>query len=732
MSRRLSRAALVGFVGAALLAAPSLAYAASEPPAPVLGAAPLPSDVPRPAPAPTGGEVAGPTLAPTANSVAGLLDTGRRRPVTGLYDSVWNAASPAVGFTGSIGGCTPGTTAAAFRAAVIKRVNAYRRLAGSPADITENSTLSTQAQAAALMMAANQELSHTPPATWKCYTGTGSDAAGKSDLFLGVSDVTTVDGYMYDPFSNNAEAGHRWWILRPSGRQMGVGSTNGSAWYDKANALLVNDDNWTDRSVRSADGMLTWPSPGFLPYELVPMRWSFLVPNGSYTGASVSMTINGVAQPVVVDVRGGGFGQLVFHRKSQDVNAWTQMAAPGSDQVIRVTVSGVKVGSVTKTYSYVTVVYDPANPKNVYRGDLAADSTQVVQVGGEGGVASGAGAAFLNVTVTDTTASGFLTLWPCSATRPTTSSLNFRAGQTVANAALSALDSSGRVCVYVSSGADVVLDVGGQASSTAGGRYRALPAPDRVLDTRSPSGGGVIAAGTTRVVPLTGSEGGYVLPADATGVVATVTAIAPGAAGYVTAYPCDATRPATSTVNAAASAAVANAATVKLAADGTVCLYASQDTHVVLDVEGAVVPATSSGSLVNPMTPVRLLDTRKAGSGGALAPLVTRRIQVTGVAGMPSSAAAVAANLTAVAPAGNGWLVAWPCGTRPTASNVNYGRGQTIAGQVTVGLDASGGFCLASSARADVVVDVTGSYRSSGSQIGTLTPARILDTRTDD
>jgi uncharacterized protein YkwD len=735
MSRHLSRVALVGVASALLVAGPALAYAAAEHPAPTLGSAPLPVGLPDPSAATAAtpaGPAAGPGLTPDVNTVAGLLDTGRRRPVSSLYDSMWTGSSPAVGFTGSISGCTPGTTAAAFRAAVIARVNAYRRLAGAPADITESSALSSQAQAAALMMAANQQLSHDPPSSWRCYTTTGHDAAGRSDLFLGVSDAATVDGYMYDPFSNNTQAGHRWWVLRPSGRQMGVGSTGGSNWYQKANALLVNDGASAARAVRSPDGMLTWPSPGFLPYELVPMRWSFLVPGGSYSTAKVSMTIDGKAEPVVVDVRDGGFGQLVFHRRSQDVNAWTQMAKPSSDRVVRVTVSGVKVGGIAKTYSYVTVIYDPANANNVYRGDLAAGATAIVQVSGLGGVSSGAAAAYLNVTVTNATSTGYLTLWPCSAARPTASTVNFRPGKAIANAALSALDSSGRVCVYVSSTANVIIDVGGQAASGAAGRYRALSAPVRVLDTRKPGGGGIVAAGTTRAVHLTGSAGDFILPAGATGVVATVTSVGVGKAGYLTAYPCDDTRPLASTLNTKAVGAIANSATVKLAADGTVCLFSRQDSQVILDVQGAVVPSGASGSLVTAMTPRRILDTRRRGSGGTFTSMVTRRIQVTGTTGMPSSAAAVVANLTAVAPRANGWLVAWPCGARPTASNVNYVKGETIAGQVSVGLDASGGFCIATSTTTHVVVDITGSYRSSGTTIGTLTPTRVVDTRVDD
>jgi uncharacterized protein YkwD len=746
MSRRLPRAALIGLTGLALAAVPMAAAASPDVPAATTATAPAPVGMPPAAdpvtlPSATQGVAAGLAAEPAAepaaagalpNSVAGLLDTGRRRGVTTMYDSEWGASSPSIGFTGNIAGCVPGTTSAAFRAAVIRRVNAYRRLSGAPADVTESSTFSTRAQAAALMMAANDTLSHSPPSTWRCYTSTGHDAAGSSDLFLGRGDITTVDGYMYDPFSNNTEAGHRWWILRPSGTQMGVGSTNGSSWDDRANALYVNDGRWTDRSVRSPDGMLTWPAPGFMPYQLVPMRWTFLVPGGDYSAAKVTMTINGRAEPVTVDVRGGGFGQVVFHRSSQDVNAWTQMAAPSTDLTVKVWVSGVKVSGVTRTYSYESVVYDPADSQNVYRGDVAGLATVPVQVAGRGGVAAGATAAYLNVTVTHPGASGYLTVFPCTSSMPKASTLNFTAGRTIANAALTALDASGRVCVYTTATADLVIDVGGQAGAAVSDRYLPRSAPLRVLDTRLAGNGGRLGAATVRTVALTGPAGHNAVPASATGAVVNVTTVGSATnGGYITAYPCDAARPVASTLNTRTRGAISNVATVKLSAAGTICLYSSAPTQVVLDVEGAVMPSSAGGSLVTAMTPTRILDTRVSGSGGALGLLVTRRIQVTGQSGMPSAATAAVVNLTVVNPDRDGWLLAWPCGAVPTASNINYVRHEVIAGQATVGLDSSGGFCLRSFRPTQVVVDVTATYATTGKGIATLTPHRLLDTRVD-
>lgn len=57
-------------------------------------------------------------------------------------------------------------------------------MAGVPATVKFNSTLSKKAQRAALMMAANQDLSHFPPAGWKCYAKDGAEAAGNSNLSL--------------------------------------------------------------------------------------------------------------------------------------------------------------------------------------------------------------------------------------------------------------------------------------------------------------------------------------------------------------------------------------------------------------------------------------------------------------------------------------------------------------------------------------------------------------------
>jgi hypothetical protein len=80
----------------------------------------------------------------------------------------------------------------------------------------------------------------------------------------------------------------------------------------------------------------------------------------------------------------------------------------------------------------------------------------------------GLGAIALNVTVTNTTApvtGGFITVYPCDSPRPEASNLNFRTGQTIANAVIVRVpltgSDAGRICFHVHGTADVIADITG-------------------------------------------------------------------------------------------------------------------------------------------------------------------------------------------------------------------------------------------------------------------------------
>jgi hypothetical protein len=81
------------------------------------------------------------------------------------------------------------------------------------------------------------------------------------------------------------------------------------------------------------------------------------------------------------------------------------------------------------------------------------------------GIPAAAEAAVVNVTVTEPTNAGFVTVWPDTSARPLVSSLNYVTGQTVANAATVGLGISGGLALYTRFPAQLVLDVAGWFTS---------------------------------------------------------------------------------------------------------------------------------------------------------------------------------------------------------------------------------------------------------------------------
>jgi hypothetical protein len=143
----------------------------------------------------------------------------------------------------------------------------------------------------------------------------------------------------------------------------------------------------------------------------------------------------------------------------------------------------------------------------------------------------------------------------------------------------------------------------------------------------------------------------------------------------------------------------------------------------------------------HPLTPARITDTRTGSglpnAGKTLGPATTLDVQVTGAGGVPpTGATAVVLNVTATGPTASSYLTVWPTGaSRPTASNLNFGPGQTVPNLVEVGLGTNGKVSLFNAGgNVDVVVDVEG-YVGPSVTTGTglynpLTPTRITDTRT--
>ncbi len=266
----------------------------------------------------------------------------------------------APGWTGSQASCTPGTTSLEFQAAVLRRVNYFRAMAGLPTLVTFSAESNRLAQAAALMMSANRDLSHNPPASWKCYSNDGKLGAGSSNLFLGVFGPEAINGYMRDPGEGNNPVGHRRWILYPQTREMGSGDVPATQGYPAANALRVFDSHLWEPRPATREEFVAWPPPGYVPFQVVFAKWSFAYAGADFSKAAVFVHSDG--NPVAIrqfsPVSGYGENTLVWAISS--LGDWETWPKPSADVAYHVEIRNVAIGGQNRDFTYTVIVFDPA------------------------------------------------------------------------------------------------------------------------------------------------------------------------------------------------------------------------------------------------------------------------------------------------------------------------------------------------------------------------------------
>ena len=227
---------------------------------------------------------------------------------------------------------------------------------------------------------------------------------------------------------------------------------------------------------------------------------------------------------------------------------------------------------------------------------ISAGRSITVQVSGRGNVpASGAEAVVLNLTATNPTAAGYLTIYPAGVARPTASNLNFAANQTVPNRVVVQLGTSGQVTIYNPAGSvNVVADVNGWFTDTTAGGTGSLFTPDapaRILDTRNGTGGTSTPVGAGQTIQLQVAGVGGVPSMAATAppkaVVINVTVTGPTTGSYLTVWPDGVTRPTASDLNFVGGQTVPNLVIVQVGSSGKIDIYnAAGSTQVIGDVMG--------------------------------------------------------------------------------------------------------------------------------------------------
>jgi hypothetical protein len=158
-------------------------------------------------------------------------------------------------------------------------------------------------------------------------------------------------------------------------------------------------------------------------------------------------------------------------------------------------------------------------------------------------------------------------------------------------------------------------------------------------------------------------------------------------------------------------------------------------THVIADIAGwfGTGGAHTNGAGFSGVVPDRLMDSRNGLGGPArkFAAGEIRSLQVAGVAGIPRNAESVVVNITLTGADRIGFVTAFPDGQPvPDASNVNIVPGGVRANSAVVKVGSNGRInLLMAEASADVLVDVLGSFGPYGGKVTTITPQRIVDSR---
>jgi LPXTG-site transpeptidase (sortase) family protein len=347
---------------------------------------------------------------------------------------------------------------------------------------------------------------------------------------------------------------------------------------------------------------------------------------------------------------------------------------------------------------------------------VKADSYSPVSIAGLAGVPDSATAVVLNVTAIDAEGEGYVTVFPWGEALPNTSNVNIkRFGQMVPNLVTVRLGVEGKVGLYSSISANLLVDVFGYYSAsgaTAAGRFIAQT-PQRLLDTR-----GQATAGENGIVRLAMPAG---IPANTEGLVLNVTAVnsrlRTNGYGYWTAYPAGEDRGTTSNINISASGqTIANQVIVKPSSLG-VDFYSYAGGDLLVDLMGYYTgagAAVSVDGLFVPVSPTRLLDTRSTpnplGENVALHHDWTVEVGTAGQAGIPGSgASAVALNVTMTRAQGEGFVTVYPAGrVRPDSSNLNADLAGTTAPNHVQLATGTRGVSFYSYGGTDLIVDVFG------------------------
>lgn len=554
------------------------------------------------------------------------------------------------------------------------------------------------------------------------------DAASASSTTADYNELSQMSSSV-DPYS---------WAGKAYATQSAFNSATGQGAHDETEQYIDPTTDTEPTGDGVADGNAN--APGELTTDLYGNTWPGAAPDRGavaveeYTGASLyASPIDAQQVGLTLDLKGVAwgssntfsvnwgdgqtdsgisFGESIPENFS-DLNDTHMYATPGTYTITVTATDAAQTVTRTTTVTTTGSTFVPVTPTRILdtrdgtgvtQGQVGPGGTISVGVtDGVSGAPSGTiTAVVMNVTTTNATAPGFVTVYPDGSALPSSSNLNYAKSETVPNLVTVKVGADGKVALHNTStgSTDLIADVEGYYVQGASGALYEANSPQRLLDTRAGTGAPKAAVGPGGTISLSVpgcsvTSGGTTSTVPATAVAMNVTVTQPSSAGFVTVYPDDSGVPTASNVNYAGGETVANLVVVKVGSDGKVDFHntSTGTVQIIGDLEGCY--SASAGGAFVPLNPTRELDTRSGlGEGsttGTPAPANGNAAwdyppaPMNGLWGMT----AVVLNVTVTQPKANGFITAYPGGggSVPNASNLNFSAGETVPNLVMVASD---------------------------------------------
>jgi len=333
-----------------------------------------------------------------------------------------------------------------------------------------------------------------------------------------------------------------------------------------------------------------------IPAEAVAITGNLTVVNPSVAGYLAVTSVVPKGTPTT--------STLAFPAHDNRANAVTIPLGPGG--TLGITYIG-KAGSSTQIVFDVTGYFLPGASGASYYGiapsrllnatTLKTSVARTVQVTGLAGVPADAVAITGNVTVASPAYAGHISVTRLATNSPATSTINFPAHDTRANAVTVPLGPGGRIGItYVGKAGTttkIVFDVTGYFLPGGKGASYYGVIPNRLLNVTT------IKAAVGKSVQVTGvgANPAMQIPAGAVAITGNVGVISPAYTGHLSVTSVALNSPSTSTLNFPAGDTRANAVTVLLGPGGKIGITyvgkAGTTTRVVFDLTGYFLPAGS-------------------------------------------------------------------------------------------------------------------------------------------